>query len=74
MTSGSIRKRAKINQFERWWCDPARESRLTVVLSDGTGGRDVILDLVERADPSSVQVHDRATRLDQVTLGGRARG
>lgn len=52
----------------------ARPPKLTVVLPDSTSGRNVILDLVERADPSPVQVHDRATRLDQVTLSVGTRG
>ena len=43
----------------------------TVVLSNGTGSAHVVLDPVEAAQPNIVQIHDRATRLHQVSTGIR---
>lgn len=44
---------------------------LTVVLSDGTSSANVVLDTIEAAQPNIVQIHDRATRLHQVSTGIR---
>jgi hypothetical protein len=44
---------------------------LTVVLSDSTGGANVILHPVETAQPNVMQIHNGATRLDQVSCGIR---
>jgi hypothetical protein len=72
MTSGSV-KEPRISPLPTRNNKSARR-KPTVVLSDSTSGRNVILDLVERADPSPVQVHDCATRLNQVTLSVGTRG
>jgi ACT domain-containing protein len=44
---------------------------LTVVLSDSTGSTNVILNPIETAQTNIVQIHNRATRLDQVPSGIR---
>lgn len=72
MTSGSVNE-PHISPLLTRHHQTARR-KPTVVLSNSTSGRNVILDLVERADPSPVQIHDRATRLNQVTLGVGTRG
>ena len=62
---GTRQEDRKLAPFNSW----PTLSGLTVVLTDSRSGRDIILDLVECANPGSVQIHDRTTRLDQVSLG-----
>lgn len=68
MTSGSIDTEQNNHQLSAGRRRNLHLLRLTVVLTDGRSGRNIILDLVKRTNPGSIQIHDRTTRLDQMSL------
>ena len=65
MVSGSRNRVASVPLFPVF-------TTLTVVLSNSTGSANVILDPVEAAQSDILQIHDRATCLDQLSTGIRA--